>query len=505
MTPHPFSPSAPVPVLAAFRRATTLVALFLVVANPMATFAAVGDDVTDISSASPTIKQHTPTSPASTPRASTGLTASAFDAPATSSSPTRTITACSATCSPMTTDTIADLVIGQPDFNSNVAEQRRRVGLEPLLPGGVAVDATGNLFVADHLNNRVLEYNRPFATDTVADRVIGQPDFTSNAPNNGGLSAASLDSPSGVAVDAAGNLWVADYGNNRVLEYNNPIATGDRIADLVLGQPDFIVQHRQQRRSSAPHRSSTQSASPSTRTGNVWVADALNNRVLEYDDPKTFGTTADRVLGQPSFTSGPVNYTGVINAAGLWLPYGVAVDINGNAYVATSSTTACCSTRRRSRLATAIADRVFGQPDFNSGTPNNGGISAQTLANPFSVADRPDRQRRRRRYWQQPHRDARDAHAARDVARGEGVADDGQGEVHRPRLRHGQRAARSSRSTASRLGTTKYEDLAGDGTARRVIASDALFDTLVPPGVPVTITVVNSATGNVSAPIAFTR
>ena len=55
------------------------------------------------------------------------------------------------------------------------------------------------------------------------------------------------------------------------------------------------------------------------------------------------------------------------------------------------------------------------------------------------------------------------------------------------------------------LGTTKYKDLAADGSARRVIASDALFDTLVPPGVPVTITVVNPVTGSVIAPLAVTR
>ena len=61
--------------------------------------------------------------------------------------------------------------------------------------------------------------------------------FNSNIANNGGVSANSLNSPFGVAVDASGNLYVADDGNSRVLEYNTPLKTGTT-ANLVFGQPD---------------------------------------------------------------------------------------------------------------------------------------------------------------------------------------------------------------------------------------------------------------------------
>ena len=107
------------------------------------------------------------------------------------------------------------------------------------------MDAAGNLYVADYINNRVLEYNTPLTLtvtpgsgDTVADRVFGQGgSFTSNTCNLGlaNPSASSLCNPVGVAVDAAGNLYVADYGNNRVLEYNTPLTT-DTVADRVFGQ-----------------------------------------------------------------------------------------------------------------------------------------------------------------------------------------------------------------------------------------------------------------------------
>ena len=88
----------------------------------------------------------------------------------------------------------------------------------------------------------------PFATDTVADQVWGQSDFSGNLCNRGaGAPTASTlcftvgsFSAGGVALDTAGNLWVADNGNNRVLRFPNLSGTIAGTADLVLGQPDFV-------------------------------------------------------------------------------------------------------------------------------------------------------------------------------------------------------------------------------------------------------------------------
>src|SRR5207253_10358803 len=93
---------------------------------------------------------------------------------------------------------------------------------------------------ADTENRRVLRFNAPISTGMAASLVFGQPDFFSNATNTGGLSAHSVGRANGVAVDLTGNLYVADFSNSRVLRYSAPFSTG-MDADLVLGQSGFTT------------------------------------------------------------------------------------------------------------------------------------------------------------------------------------------------------------------------------------------------------------------------
>ena len=86
------------------------------------------------------------------------------------------------------------------------------------------VSIAGTLYVADQANSRVLEYDTPLSSDTVADRVFGQGgSFTSGTCNNGGVSASSLCGPRGVGLDHPGNLYVADTDNSRVLGFDKPV------------------------------------------------------------------------------------------------------------------------------------------------------------------------------------------------------------------------------------------------------------------------------------------
>lgn len=121
---------------------------------------------------------------------------------------------------PLTTDTIADQVYGQPDLTTFDCSQD--VVTASSLCGGpfsMGLDPAGNLYISDNNNDRVLEYNNPLSNNT-ADLVFGQlGSFTSRGCNNGGVSASSSCGPLDVKADSNGNVYVADPINNRVLEY----------------------------------------------------------------------------------------------------------------------------------------------------------------------------------------------------------------------------------------------------------------------------------------------
>jgi hypothetical protein len=132
-----------------------------------------------------------------------------------------------------TSNVPADVVVGQPDFTSGAP------GLSATKfngPSGLAV-AEGRLYVTDANNHRVLIWNSiPASNGAAADQVLGQLDFTSNTE---GLSDYQMRYPGDVAV-GGGRVFVADTVNHRVLVWNGappPFA----LADYVLGQPGFVT------------------------------------------------------------------------------------------------------------------------------------------------------------------------------------------------------------------------------------------------------------------------
>ncbi|MDP1721570.1 MAG: NHL repeat-containing protein, partial [Candidatus Gottesmanbacteria bacterium] len=231
---------------------------------------------------------------------------------------------------------------------------------------GVAVDpTTGKLFVADRNNSRVLRFSSAakLVDGSAAEAVLGQPDLTTVTANTGGISAATMNLPIRLFVDASGRLWVSDYQNRRILRFDGASAKANgAAADGVLGQPDFVT-----------NTLGTTGAKISRPTGifvdgtTLWVAERDNHRVLRFDNAsaKANGDAADGVLGQPDFTT----VTSGLSSTKMAEPFGVFVDANGRLWVSEDVNSRVIRFDGAAAKANgAAADGVLGQPDFTTGT-----------------------------------------------------------------------------------------------------------------------------------------
>ncbi|MDR3678342.1 MAG: gliding motility-associated C-terminal domain-containing protein [Flavipsychrobacter sp.] len=150
-------------------------------------------------------------------------------------------------------------------------------------PEGLQVDAAGNIYVADQSNNRVMKFPSGSTQGTAGTVVAGG--------NGSGTGANQLTSPTGIFVTGAGVLYVADFGNNRVQNFG-AASTSATSATTVAG-------------GNGSGASANQLNNPTNvfvdGLGNVYVADAYNNRIQQWAPAATTGIT---VAGSPSATSG---------------------------------------------------------------------------------------------------------------------------------------------------------------------------------------------------------
>ena len=186
--------------------------------------------------------------------------------------------------------TSAAIVLGQP--NDTSVDGRPAAADSLLAPEGVYVEGE-RVVVVDTGHHRVLVWNKATATGQPADAVIGQPDASSELPNQGGNAGrGSLLLPSSAAL-VGGKLFVADTGNNRVLRWDS-LQTG-ALADAVLGQADFSV-----RVAAVSQADTTHLASPVTVTSDgtfLYVLDRDLGRIMTFAVGSPSGSAAAMTLG----------------------------------------------------------------------------------------------------------------------------------------------------------------------------------------------------------------
>ncbi|HTB33552.1 MAG TPA: hypothetical protein VK842_01700, partial [bacterium] len=278
---------------------------------------------------------------------------------------------------PTLMDQAADLVLGQPDFTSIQPNQGGAASASTLwFPGFVFYDGT-RLYEAESGNNRVLIWNSlPTVNDQPADLVLGQADFTQNAINRGGSTAAnSLYYPWSVTY-RGGQLVVTDSFNNRILIWNSLPATNGQAADLVVGQPDFT--------SNAPGTGANHLLDPNTADisgSNLIVADTNNNRCLVFSPvPTANGASASGVVGQSDFNSVAANAGGLSASSIDYVP-AFTVDADGNLWVADDGNNRVLRYNGIPNTFAPPATLVLGQADFASNQPNRSGSTTVAQAN----------------------------------------------------------------------------------------------------------------------------
>ena len=288
---------------------------------------------------------------------------------------------------PFTTGEAASAVLGKPDFNTpcgSLTPSATNLGGT----GGVAIDDSGNLWVADSANNRVLHFKSPFKTGKAADIVLGQPDFVSNTcPAT--PSAGSLCYPVGVASDSDDILWVVDMGDNRVLGYKSPKKKMN--ANVELGHPKGPAAFT----SSTGNDGGISASTFAMPTGialdskdHMWVVDTGNSRVLMFKPDFNTGNAATLVLGQNDFVSASPNqspYGVPPTGATLSYPQGIFTQKATDVWVGDTSNnrTVQFASPYTSGMSASL---VLGQPDFNSDSANQGGSpSDQSEDAPFNT------------------------------------------------------------------------------------------------------------------------
>ncbi len=183
-------------------------------------------------------------------------------------------------------------------------------------PIQVAADASGNLFIADRNNNRVRKVSAGGTITTVAGS--GSYGF---AGDGGAAVSAQLAGPYGVAADGSGNLYFSDQGNNRVRKVaaNGVITTVAGNGTAGFGGDGGLAVNAQL---NGPSKVAVDA------TGNLFIADASNNRVRKVSVNGTITTIAGNGVAGFGGDGGLA-----VNAA-LNLPQGIALDGNGNLFIA---------------------------------------------------------------------------------------------------------------------------------------------------------------------------
>jgi type VI secretion system Hcp family effector len=244
-------------------------------------------------------------------------------------------------------------------------------------PSGAAVDSSGNLYIADYYNNRIRKVDTSGVITTVAG-IDGKGGFSGDG---GAATSAKLYYPHSVALDTSGNLYIADSQNHRIRRVDKKTRVITTVAGID-GKGGF-----------SGDRGAAISAQLNYPHGvaldtldNLYIADTFNHRIRRVDTSGVITTFAG--TGKGGFSGD----RGAATSANLFFPHGVALDTSGNLYIADSQNHRIRRVDKKSREITTVAGT--GTADYlgddglakNANLNRPSGVALDTLDNLY-IAD----------------------------------------------------------------------------------------------------------------------
>jgi len=217
-------------------------------------------------------------------------------------------------------------------------------------PSGIAVDSAGNVYVADTYNSTI----RKVTTNGVVTTLAGTPGQFGST--DGANTMALFNYPAGVAVDSLGNVYVADAGNNTIRK----VTSGGKVSTLAgsAGQSGSADGANGTARFSCPDGVAVD------RLGNIYVADSGNNSIRKVTSAGVVTTLAGNagVFGDMDGNGADARFN---------FPRGVAVDNLGNLFVADTGNNTIRKVMTNGVVTTiGGADGVIGGADGVGGSAN---------------------------------------------------------------------------------------------------------------------------------------
>lgn len=230
-------------------------------------------------------------------------------------------------------------------------------------PSGIAFDSHGNLFITANGNCVVLKVDSATGILSV---VAGSPESQGYSGDNGPAMQAALNFPHGIAIDANDNLFIADTENNRIRKVD---MTTQRITTVAGGGSN--LGDNGMATAAALDRPYSVAVD---KQGNLFIADTTHNRIRKVGVGGIITTVAGTGGDRYSGDGGPAT------AAEIFSPRGIALDAEGNLYIAGYS----CAVRRVDAM-TQIITTVAGNDVFGA-SGDNGPATAATLGYPHGLA-----------------------------------------------------------------------------------------------------------------------